>query len=344
LNRRSLQIPVLLVILLVGAVFRLYRLGAQSLWVDEGWSLWLADSSIPTIVELTAQDVHPPLFYTLLHFWVEVFGATEGGLRSFSAVASILAILAIYAVGRTLVSEPVGIGAAALLAISPFGIRHAQIAKMYSLLLMLSLLCFYCFIRWIRDDELMGAYIVSSLALLYTHVFGGFILLAQSVYMATAAAAGRSEQPLRKWFTIQAAIGALYMPWLVILVIQALRHASENPFYDDPTIQELLFTFINQTGGYRLLVLFLVLGGLVVIDFERLSDRLSSVHRSDLRGFIANSVRADSLWRVNMLITWWVLPALGPFVIAVLALPFYADRYAIGGLGVPLLRLSPPSF
>ncbi|MFZ0548329.1 MAG: hypothetical protein WAM60_22975, partial [Candidatus Promineifilaceae bacterium] len=74
-----------IVILLLAAGLRFYRLDAQSFWNDEGNSARLSERSVPLIIDGTASDIHPPLYYLLLRGWRELVGETEFGLRSLSA-------------------------------------------------------------------------------------------------------------------------------------------------------------------------------------------------------------------------------------------------------------------
>ena len=76
-------------LLLLAAALRFHRLGAQSFWNDEGNSARLSERSLQLIVEGTASDVHPPLYYLLLRGWRELAGESEFGLRSLSAFAGI---------------------------------------------------------------------------------------------------------------------------------------------------------------------------------------------------------------------------------------------------------------
>src|SRR5439155_18410756 len=63
--------PALSVVTLTALAFglRLVRLGVPSLWHDEAISALLAERSPGEIVALTAQDVHPQLYYLALHAW-----------------------------------------------------------------------------------------------------------------------------------------------------------------------------------------------------------------------------------------------------------------------------------
>jgi uncharacterized membrane protein len=65
-------------------------------------------------------DQHPPLYYTLLHFWM-TFGDSATIVRALSALLSTLTIPVIYLLGRLSDgNQMVGLLAALILAISPF--------------------------------------------------------------------------------------------------------------------------------------------------------------------------------------------------------------------------------
>src|SRR5438270_3138697 len=63
-----------LAIFLLAAAIRLMRLSWQPLWWDEGYSIYFATEPISRMLWLTAQDIHPPLYYLLLHLWFGIFG------------------------------------------------------------------------------------------------------------------------------------------------------------------------------------------------------------------------------------------------------------------------------
>lgn len=77
------QVTVLLLVILLLASFglRVYRLGDKSVWWDEGLAAWAARRSLAEIARWTAADVHPPLYFWMLHFWRWGSGDSEFGLR-----------------------------------------------------------------------------------------------------------------------------------------------------------------------------------------------------------------------------------------------------------------------
>jgi mannosyltransferase len=134
--------PILILLLATG--LRFHQLDAQSFWNDEGNSARLSERPIPLIIEGTASDIHPPLYYLLLRGWRELVGESEFGLRSLSAFAGVLTVAGVMGLGsvsskKLLVRSTryrlwvVGV-AGLVTAVSPPLIYYSQEARMYSLL------------------------------------------------------------------------------------------------------------------------------------------------------------------------------------------------------------------
>lgn len=192
--------------MLLATALRFYRLDGQSLWADEGNSVALAGRSLAVITYGAAYDIHPPLYYYLLHFWVLLFGNSELAVRSLSAVIGILLVGLTFLLGRRLFDPWVGLVAAFLSAISPFQIYYSQEARMYILLAALSALSIYFFLRFIeveaadngRQQPLSlwaGLYVLATVLALYTHYFFPFILLVENlVYVLWLSAEARRDE------------------------------------------------------------------------------------------------------------------------------------------------------
>lgn len=114
-------------ILLLAILLYLYQLGAESLWLDEIFSI--RDASKPT---LQIFQSNRPLYYLLLQLWMQL-GTSEAWLRSLSALFSLGSIVLTYRLGRRLFNSATGLTAALLLTLSPLAINHAQEARMYML-------------------------------------------------------------------------------------------------------------------------------------------------------------------------------------------------------------------
>jgi hypothetical protein len=137
------SLAALCAVLALGASLRLYALSEESLWRDEISSITIAQLDLIRMVQNRAADIHPPLYYFLLHYWTALFGHSEGAVRALSVVFGVLTIPVMYAVGRRLFDERVGLLSALIIALAEFHIRYAQEAKGYSLLALLALLSMY---------------------------------------------------------------------------------------------------------------------------------------------------------------------------------------------------------
>ncbi|MBC7234887.1 MAG: glycosyltransferase family 39 protein [Chloroflexi bacterium] len=220
---------ILIGIAILAAMLRFYRLGAQSFWNDEGTSVALALRDLATITRNAAHDIHPPFYYYLLHGWIRLFGAGEIGARSLSAIVGVALAGALYILGRRLFDPRVGRLASLLAATSPFMVYYSQEARMYILAAFLGTISWLGFDGWLtawgRSSGRLWAwtllYIVSSVASIYTHYLGFFILIAQNLAFLLWMAKGWPRHrrkvglyPLWSWIGLQALIGVSYLPWL----------------------------------------------------------------------------------------------------------------------------------
>lgn len=189
---------ILIVLLLVAFALRLHELGSKSLWSDEGLTLRRAEQPIGLIIQnvnripigpdyrdgsgvtaASAPDLHPPLYFLLMHVWIQFAGKSEFALRFPSVMGATMALPLLYAVARALMSREAGLWAAFLGTISPFFLWYAQEARMYSWLVVLSLASVHALLPLLEDRPRHRDYLVFvgvTLALLYTH-YAGFLLL-----------------------------------------------------------------------------------------------------------------------------------------------------------------------
>jgi mannosyltransferase len=124
-----------ILIALAGYGLRVFLIGNKGMWLDETFSVWLANQSVADMLHWIIQvDQHPPLYYLLLHFWMKFNGDWAYEVRLLSAVIGAATIPVVYLIGKRLSGWKMGLAAAVLLAVSPFNIFYAQDARMYTLL------------------------------------------------------------------------------------------------------------------------------------------------------------------------------------------------------------------
>src|ERR1700730_11050611 len=175
-----------IVLTLMAAVVRLIGLNLDSLWFDEVFSVRTVRLSVGEIIRLTSGDVHPPLYYLLLHFWTRLFGETENAVRMLSVCFSALTIFVIYHLALKLFDRRTAIFAALFAILSPLHVFYAQEARMYGQFAFLSATSIYFFVCLLKDDSRVSSalYVISTALLLYTHIYAVFIVVAQFLYFA----------------------------------------------------------------------------------------------------------------------------------------------------------------
>ena len=221
-----------ILILLLACGLRFYQLDAQSFWNDEGNSARLSERSLRLIIEGTASDIHPPLYYLALRGWRELAGDSEFGLRSFSAFLGVSLTAITIGLGRLWFDaeryRPVPCLAAFLVAINPTLIYYSQETRMYLLLPFLATLQSWLLWRWFLAGKgewrLPIAYILVAVAGLYTHYFYPIFLVVQNIlvafWLSGPRRAGWSTR-LRQWVFMMLATIVLYSPWVPIFYRQA---------------------------------------------------------------------------------------------------------------------------
>ncbi len=203
--------------LLLAAGARFAGLGAGSLWYDEGFSAFVASEPVGDLIAHTARDIHPPLYYLLLHGWMAVAGQSDFSLAFFSFVFGMLLVALAGALGRRWFGARAGLLAALFTALSPFQIWYSQEVRMYTLAAFAGLLLTAALLRGRPRDAML--YAVAGVAGLYALYYVAFLLVALNlVFFGSWLAARRwpGEWPLRRWVLAQIAVIVLYLPWLPV--------------------------------------------------------------------------------------------------------------------------------
>ena len=143
-----------LILTLVGGWLRILLLGNKGMWLDETFSVWLANQSVPAMLRWIVRiDQHPPLYFLLLHSWIAHNGDTPYEARLLSVIFGTATIPVIYLIGKRISGAVVGLAAAVFLAFSPFNIFFAQETRMYTLLAFNAAVAIYALVRLLTDPR-----------------------------------------------------------------------------------------------------------------------------------------------------------------------------------------------
>jgi mannosyltransferase len=240
----------LLALILVAFGLRVYRLAGQSLWYDEAVTAQVTAKGMAELTRWTADDIQPPLYYYAVAGWTHLAGRSEWALRFPSVAFGVLTLPLLWSLARRLfgrgwLGRVAGLNAALLAAVSPLYVYYGQEARMYTQLTCLTALAGYCLLRaltWpvarpspvgrrkVAKDRgaawWWAGFVLAATAILYTHYFGLFLLVAYALYVglawllaaqdrrATRPAVDRHPMAVRPAVVAAVAVGIFYLPWL----------------------------------------------------------------------------------------------------------------------------------
>lgn len=221
------------VLLILAAWTRFDRIGAQSLWNDEGNSYGQSLRTLPDIAVNAAADIHPPGYYALLAVWRVLTGESEFALRALSAFASILSAAAAFALGKRLYGDTAGLAAMAAVSVNTFSIAYGQEARMYALLALCGAASTWALIDAILRPGRRAVILLAATtaAGLYTNYAYAGVLAVQAVFgLAWLAWALMNRRPVAAVIrTALLGYGAallLFAPWLPTALRQVTNWGS----------------------------------------------------------------------------------------------------------------------
>jgi hypothetical protein len=212
----------LLAILLIALGLGTYRLGYQEISGDEAFGYFFSLQSPQDIVRATLalDEPHPVGSYYLEKAWIAAVGDSEFALRFQSTLWSVLAVALLYVLARQLgLGQRTSLLSAALLALSPYAVWHAQNARMYSMSLALTVASTWLAIEAIRRRRwgFWVAYVLVSWLCLQIHYYTVFLIVAQNVLViGWTLAVARAPRRLIPWCASQLALGLLALPWFYL--------------------------------------------------------------------------------------------------------------------------------
>jgi hypothetical protein len=207
-------------------------------WIDEAIAVGVASHDLGDIPGVLRLDGSPPLYYLLLHEWMDVVGSGEAATRALSLLFATLAVPLSWWAGAALFGRRTGALAAAGAAACPFLTYYAQESRMYALVVVLSLLAAASFVLAFLHGRrghvaLLGLWLV---LLLYTHTWGAFLVVGMAVAWLSLWREGRVAG--RDGLLLAAGLFVAYLPWLPNLLFQAAHTGA--PWAERPSPLALL--------------------------------------------------------------------------------------------------------
>jgi mannosyltransferase len=323
------QVPVGMLVglgLLLATAFalRTFQLTTQDVWWDEARNVFTASRPLAEIGSAPELDVHPPLYFVLLHLWTMLVGTGEFAIRFFSVWFGVATVALLFRLGRLAGDHHVGWWAAFLAALSPLLVDEAQQTRMYTLVLFLSALSFYFLWRAIRTRALGDWLVYAALATasLYVHYSFVYILAAQNVYLAaeTVGLWRRGAFPRQivvNWTASQLTVAVCYL----FQVPNILRQLGiyGNPGMTPPTLDQYARDLIQA---------FLVGQDTIFWTANLSTIAIVTALTLGLVGLLRSPQNGLTLKGAGLALIWLAVPICAYFAVTRLS-PQFTPRYAM---------------
>lgn len=345
LKYKSLILYVYTVILLGINSLRIFN---DSIWGDEGFSIRLASREMSYLIERTARDVHPPLYYIILKFFYSVLepNAMVGKFVSFLAIVLVCIVAVTYF--RKKFGTSVAMIIVGVVTFTGNCVPMIVEIRMYTWGL------FFIFMNLVCMNEILenetgksvlwywGLHCVFSLLAAYTHYYA---LITVAIMDATLYVSlfVRNRSTWKKSVISMIIMVLGYLPWLSILLEQ-FGGVSQNYWIQSIDLEAyILYLFGDNRWGKMLLLVFFI----SVCCFYFVKDGFDITIRKSGKENICRigwSFGFNGKGNERILVLICVLATFGTIfvgtVLSVLVRPLYNARYIFPALGLMAVALA----
>lgn len=229
------------------------------------------NESINSVVRFVAiQDPsHMPLYHVALSLWVRYTGRDLFTIRLLSLLTGLLAIAVTHRLVRSTGGREAALDAVILTSFLAFFLFYTHQARMYALLALVSPWVLWSYWRLLQSANkpaggLWLSLLVSSVAIIYTHYFGLFLLAAIGSYHLLFAAKNR------RWWQISLALACavlLFLPWTpyTLAILESRQVSASDALSFGDALSALISIYAN--GQPTILV---AAGVLLLLRIKRL--------------------------------------------------------------------------
>lgn len=281
---QNLVLWLLLLVILLGFVARVARLGDKNIWWDEGWTIGTTRLGFADLTHRVAADVHPPLYFWSLYGWVALVGESEFATRFLSLMWGVLTIAVVYPLAQTFTSRQAALLATLLTAASRFHVWWSQEVRMYAFATFAVTLSLYLLTKVLRKGSRKSwiVYTLGSIPVLYSFYVAGIALVAQNVFvlLTLRRRISADRRFLYKWIASQLVIALAFVPWMMLALDKMQTWSTSTPFALGLFVQlyiTVLSVGISTNIGQWLIptsaIALVALVGFVALWCDTLADR-----------------------------------------------------------------------
>jgi mannosyltransferase len=222
-GRRTVPWAALAIGIVVAAGVVARFVAASHLWLDEALTVNIAAVPLSQLTEALRHDGSPPLYYAVLHVWMQFFGDGTIAVRALSGLFSVACLPLAWRVGERVGGRTVATSFLVLMALSPFAVQYATEARMYSMAMLIVLAGGLAVADLLERPSRVLCAVVALLtgALLLTHYYALYTVAAVGAVLAWHAWRGEERAGARRALLSMIAGSLLFIPWVPVLLYQA---------------------------------------------------------------------------------------------------------------------------
>ncbi len=220
----------LILVTLFGVFVRVVNLADESPWYDEVITLEHLDApDTATFLARIAPAGTPtmPVYFVMEYWWARLVSDSVTGVRMLSVLFSVLAIPAIFALGRRLFDDRTGLLAAFFLAASLSQVYYGQEIRMYAQIPVFAIGSVYTLFVGLgeRRPAFLALNVVFNVLLAWTHAFATLMLIAEALYVM--AFTRISPRVVVAWSAAHAAMMFAYLGWVYSQDVPRILEVAE---------------------------------------------------------------------------------------------------------------------
>lgn len=322
MDRYEKKISYLLYILTIITLLTMFFTSfSEYIWLDEAFSLKLIQHSYKDVILLTAQDVHPPLYYIVLKFFVDIGNKLGGTDKVVGSMVSMIPYISLLVIAFTKIRKRWGILTSSIfifcVTLMPNCSFPGTEIRMYSFGMLFVTLAYieaYDIIikrswkYWIR-------FLIFGVCAAYTHYFACIAVAFIYIYLLLWSII-KERTEFKKWLLMSGGTVILYLPWLFVVLKQVSDVKSS--YWIPPITLANMYGYIKFVLSPNKGILMALLGISYVYLFSKL--------------FFGKKNQEIKLYTITGFLVLCFTVLFG-IVVSFLMRPIFVDRYIIPSLG-----------
>ena len=275
-------------IFIIGFLVRINQYDAYGLWWDE---LYVAMQTLDGF-GIYFDATNPPIFPLLAKIQTALFPEFDYSKRLLTIFCGSFAMLSLFFLIKTYVNKYAAILSSFILSISIYAIAYSQEYRSYSVLMLLSPLVVYSFLKMLREKSNISYVIYGILGAIFinTHLYASIFLLGNGFYgLYSETHQRKKERNILKFICVNLFIIITFLPFIFHKFIS---WAILNPYCNVwiPRIsKESLSSIINANFGHiTLFILFCIMCLSFIIVVNKLNNKINyyPALTEEAKGFI----------------------------------------------------------